>query len=92
MTIGDTINFVPCCGKDDPYTHDPRRKHEQKVGGRIVGVNRAHHWYRVEFELNGFVGHECFKYVPAGKAFMRPRPGQTTNTRAGHHNQRHNAE
>ena len=91
MKIGDTINFVPCCGKDDPQTHDPRRKHEQKVRGRIVGVNRAHHWYRVEYEINGFVGHECFKYIPAGKALTRRRRGSRKITRAGHHNKKSNA-
>lgn len=87
MRIGDTINFVPCCGKDDPQTHAPRLKHEQKVRGRIVGVNRAHHWYRVEYEINGYVGHECFKYIPKGNASILPLPGEPMriNPRAGRH-------
>ncbi len=67
MKIGDKVTFVPSCERDDPYTHSPYLKHESEksVTGVIIGVNKAHHFYRVEYVgAEGTKIHECFKFVP----------------------------
>ena len=66
MKIGDKVTFVPSCERDDPFTHDTKLRPEngRAVTGVIVGVNRGHHFYRVEYRIGGNVMHECFKYVP----------------------------
>lgn len=74
MKIGDKVTFIPSCERDDPYTHSPALRHENEkaVTGVIVGVNRAHHWYRVEYRHGDAVLHECFSYIPRQRRAHKP--------------------
>lgn len=34
----------------------------ETVTGHIVYINEEKHWYRVEYDLPGCKGYECFKF------------------------------
>lgn len=56
--IGEKISFIP-----DAFTRvekDPRVP--VRVAGIVDYINRAHRYYRVRFEVNGYTLYECFKF------------------------------
>ena len=83
MKIGDKVTFVPSCERDDPYTHSPALRHENEksVTGVIVGVNRGHRFYRVEYKLGDSIQHECFKYIPRERKAVKERIVKTNYDR-----------
>ena len=62
MRIGDYYTFVPAGFTGEKHgTVKQAQALPHKVTGTIVGINRAHQFCRVRFEVNGAILHECFK-------------------------------
>ena len=74
MKVGDVIWFVPsfmACNYE--YGAGGNRTYRrEKIAGRVVEINRAKCWYRVELRLGGATLHECFKFIPAGRKAKKP--------------------
>lgn len=64
IEIGDSYRFTPYCMVYSPDGRLERAKplaDRNRVEGRVVMINRAHHWFRVRYRLPGVgVQHECF--------------------------------
>lgn len=61
--IGDKIRFTPAAWLDERSASSGRwGKIDTSVLGVVVGINRAHRFYRVRYEAAGTVQHECFKF------------------------------
>ena len=64
IQIGQKMTFIPTGFITDTggamfrFGNVPTR-----VTGTVVGINRKHHWYRAQFEVNGVTLHECFKFT-----------------------------
>lgn len=62
MRIGDYYTFVPAGFTGEKHgTVKQAQALPHKVTGTIVGINRAHRFCRVRFNVNGVILHECFK-------------------------------
>lgn len=35
---------------------------KREITGTVIQIHEEHRWYRVEYELPGCIGHECFKF------------------------------
>jgi hypothetical protein len=63
IEIGAAYRFVPAAFGSEKSGLLPGREVVQRViTGRICEINRAHHYFRVEYEINGCQLHECFKF------------------------------
>ncbi len=63
MKIGEEIRFVPAAWTQ--FTEANVLENygaERSVRGKIVGIHRGHRYYRVEYEANGYINYECFKF------------------------------
>lgn len=72
MRIGDKVTFTPHFDKAPPQIPNRHKPPAVTVTGVIVGVHRAHHWYRVRYCLGGCVNYECFKFIPADNDKIKP--------------------
>ena len=59
--LGDRIRFRPSAfartrGEDGGY------EIPVEVTGTVIQIHEEHRWYRVEFQMSGCIGHECFKF------------------------------
>jgi len=72
LKVGDKVVFVPYSEKDAPCCRGDRRRSDNEVEGTIVGYNRGHRFYRVEYEVGGVKHHECFKFIPRNNAKVKP--------------------
>lgn len=59
--IGDTYRFVPAANRDHTAGFSEILR-DQKVTGRVIQINEEHRWFRVEYNMPGCIGHECFKF------------------------------
>lgn len=64
IEIGAPIRFRPSCfmaqKTDDGRGGANEYESGSDVTGRIVYIHRAHHWFRVAYQVRGETLHECF--------------------------------
>lgn len=73
MKVGDKITFRPSFDSGTYEKSEEQRTYvRHPVTGTIVGHNRAHRFYRVEFEIGGTKFHECFKFIPENNSKVKP--------------------
>ena len=65
MKIGDKLTFTPSAifAADNGQESSRIRNERNRVTGVVVGINKAHRWFRVAYKpLYDREQYECFKF------------------------------
>lgn len=60
IEVGDKVRFIP--GAFLEHSENFAEELRREVTGTVIQVNEEHRWYRVEYDMPGYIGHECFKF------------------------------
>ena len=63
IEIGDKVRFKPCLFFDRNQRETSGGFAEiTEVTGTVIYINAEHLFYRAEYEMNGNILYECFKF------------------------------
>lgn len=61
--LGDRMSFIPSAFFGEMKGTLPGREELPRwVTGTVTQIHETHHWFRVEYEVNGYRLSECFKF------------------------------
>ena len=61
--LGDVYTFIPDAFSGETSAHLPGRQPiPRRVTGKVVCINDAHRYFRVEHDIHGYHLSECFKF------------------------------
>lgn len=61
--LGEQMSFIPeAFFGETKGTLPGREELPRRVTGQVTYINETHHWFRVEYEVNGYRLSECFKF------------------------------
>ena len=65
IEIGDKIRFRPAANYD--HSTGFADVLQTEVTGTVIYIDRKHNLFRVQYELPGCIGYECFKIDEKGR-------------------------